>query len=176
MKTTYLAHNYRWEETCDPQIEDQEEFDSLEEAENYLENLLPIIGFSKQIDKVEDEEDDWTPNKETIFDGDVYKGESIIGKVIVQWSWEKHVGYCRNLLDIGIAGSFPFHNLKTEEDLITGNEDRTFRSNFSILLSDNINLENLETELNMGHWKWNGFKNNPSSVHILEKIEDLLGL
>ena len=57
-----------------------------------------------------------------------YDYKSIAGDIIVTWEWEKYVGYCRNLksIDYGIEG-------KTEKDLITGNEQRTFRSNHSIL-------------------------------------------
>lgn len=102
-------------------------------------------------------------------------GESIEGAVIVEWSWEKYVGYCRN-----------FHGLRfgesneTEQDLITGNEERTFNRNLSILveaselegLTDAEKVEAIKEAFSQSHWKWNYF-NTPN---FQTSIEDYLGL
>ena len=128
---------------------------------------------------------DFLPSRldfETVYDGSVFEGEDITGAIIVRWSYEKYVGYCRNLQDIGIAGEYPFHEFVTEKDLITGNEERTFRSNYSVLLTkDEVEeasntKEAVEEELQNGSWKWNYFRNNPNSYHIAERLDDLFGV
>ena len=96
-----------------------------------------------------------------------------------EWSWEKYVGYARNLLNIGIAGQSPFHDFETETDLISGSEERTFRSNYSVLLtkeeiSEAADLRDAaETELNRDYWKWNNFKNNPLSENVQMFLDTL---
>jgi len=74
-----------------------------------------------------------------------------------------------------------FTDFTTEADLITGNEDSTFRSNYSVLLTkDEVEdadnkREAVEEELERGHWKWNYFRNNPNSYHITERLDELFG-
>jgi hypothetical protein len=195
--SVYKAQQYRWEETADPQTEDEAYFFTQEEAEKYLETINLTVGFQPIVDKFEfeykdfnDEFDfgseggieDFIPSNtypDTVYYGDLFEGEDITGSIIVQWSYEKYAGYCRNLQDIGIAGQYPFHELKTEKDLITGNEESTFRSNYSVLLTkDEVEgasdiKEAIEEELMRGHWKWNYFRNNPNSYHIVERIDEL---
>ena len=197
--SVYKAQQYRWEETADQETDDEKYFFTLEEAKEYLETINMNVGFQGIVDKFEFEYtdfnnafdfgsegniEDFIPPfnyPETVYWGDIFEGDNIIGAVIVRWSYEKYVGYCRNLQDIGIAGEYPFHELKTEKDLITGNEESTFRSNYSILLTkeevdsaDNIK-EAVEEELQNGHWKWNYFRNNPNSYHITERLDELFG-
>lgn len=196
--SVYKGLQYRWEETCDPETEDEKYFFTEAEAMKYLETINLNIGFQPIIDKIDFEYKvfneiefgfegdivDFLPsyigNIETIFLGDEKEGEGITGAVIIEWSYEKHVGYCRNLKNIGIAGEYPFHEFKTEKDLITGNENSTFSSNYSVLLTkdevegaSNIK-EAVEEELQNGSWKWNYFRNNPNSYHISERLDELL--
>jgi hypothetical protein len=197
--SVYKALQYRWEETADPQTDDEAYFFTELEAKEYLETINLNIGFQAQIEQIEFEYtdfntsfdfgsegdiEDFIPNFDNcnaFYYGDVFEGEDITGAIVVQWSYEKHVGYCRNLQDIGIAGEYPFHELKTEKDLITGNEESTFRINFSVLLTkdeveDASNIkEAVEEELQNGHWKWNYFRNNPNSYHIAERLDELFG-
>lgn len=198
--SVYKALQYRWEETADPEIDDEAYFFTEKEAMEYLETINLNIGFQHLIEQIEfeykdfnDEFDfgsegcikDFIPNFDncnTFYYGDVFEGEDITGAIIVRWSYEKYVGYCRNLQDIGIAGEYPFHEFKTEKDLITGNEESTFRSNYSVLLtkdevdSTNNIKEAVEEELMRSHWKWNYFRNNPNSYHISEKLDELFGI
>jgi hypothetical protein len=195
--SVYKAQQYRWEETADPQTEDEAYFFTQEEAEKYLETINLTIGFQTQVERIDFEYADFNweipfgadkeivdflPSRldfDTVYYGDLFEGEDITGAIIVQWSYEKYAGYCRNLQDIGIAGQYPFHELKTEKDLITGNEESTFRSNYSVLLTkDEVEgasdiKEAIEEELMRGHWKWNYFRNNPNSYHIVERIDEL---
>ena len=198
--SVYKALQYRWEETADPETGDEAYLFTEEEAEEYLDIINMNVGFYPIIDKIdfeyadfnneiefgfEGEIADFLPSRldwETVHRGDLFEGEDITGAIIVRWSYEKYVGYCRNLQDIGIAGEYPFHEFVTEKDLITGNEESTFRSNYSILLTkeevdsaDNIK-EAVEEELQRGHWKWNYFRNNPNSYHIAERLDELFGV
>lgn len=190
----YAAMAYRWEDTADPIIEDREVFFSKEEAEEHADNLDLEIGFSAQIQTItftkedfekafDDQEEDIELDSldyKTISSYDIVEtdtlrtnnGNDITGAIIVEWSWDKYPGYCRNLSSIGIAGEFPFHDIKTEEDLITGNEDRTFLSNYDVLLSaEEVSnsaglVEDIKEALNNNTWKWNYFKNNPNTIDL----------
>jgi len=195
----YKALQYRWEDGRDIEEEDEAYFFTEEEAQKYLATIVMNVGFELHIDRIDFEYADFNweipfgtdkeidyflPSRlefDTVFYGSSFEGEDITGAVIVRWSYEKYVGYCRNLQDIGIAGEYPFHELKTEKDLITGNEESTFRSNYSVLLTkdevdsaDNIK-EAVEEELQKSHWKWNYFRNNPNSYHIAERLDELFG-
>jgi len=189
----YVACGYRWEETDNPQKEDIEEFADEEAAIEYAKNLDLSIGFQAHVEEhtfvAEDFEDDEELllrdafETEVIFCGDENDGKDVEGAILIEWSYEKHPGYARNLLNIGVGGEHPFQNLRTESDLITGNEESTFRSNYSVLLTkeelmvcgnpDELYLL-IEEELNKGHWKWNYFKNNPSSQRIKEQIKEII--
>lgn len=87
--------------------------------------------------------------------------------VIVIWSWQTYCGYCRKIEGISSAGQL---NIKTEKDLITGNYERTFRPNYSVLLSsdeikdfchngiyDDNAADMIAEELNNGSWKWQNY-------------------
>lgn len=87
------------------------------------------------------------------------EGKNIEGAIIIKWEWHRYVGLSRNFLDVGIAGQYPYHNILKEIDLITGYEDRVFRTNYSILATKE-ELEEYGTDVllrNMieGDWRWN---------------------
>ena len=87
------------------------------------------------------------------------EGKNIEGSIIIKWQWNKYVGYSRNFVDVGIAGQYPYHNILREIDLITGDEDRVFRTNYSILATKE-ELEEHGTDILLrkmieGDWKWN---------------------
>jgi hypothetical protein len=200
MLVVYKASQYRWQDGRDTEEEDEAYFFTQEEAEEYLKTIRMNIGFEPHIDRVDfeyadfnweinfgaDREiEDFLPSRcefDTVYYGSVFEGNDIIGAVIVRWSYEKYVGYCRNLKDIGIAGEYPFHELTTEKDLITGNEGSTFKDNYSVLLTkDEVDEANnlfdaIEEELQRGHWKWNYFRNNPNTEHIQETIRKICGI
>ncbi len=93
------------------------------------------------------------------------KWKPIKDAVIVKWSWEPYVGYARQFHELSRGGYD-----ETEEDLITGNEDRRFRPNLSLVLwkEDIEGLTNeeicdrLEEELlaNYDYWRWR----NPAAL------------
>ncbi len=198
--SVYKALQYRWEDGRDIEEEDDAYFFTQEEAKEYLETIRMNIGFEPHIDRIDFEYKDFNeeiefgfigeieyflPSNidfETVYYGDVFQGDDITGSIIVRWSYEKYVGYCRNLKDIGIAGEYPFHEFTTEADLITGNEDSTFRDNYSVLLTkeeveDASDLFNaIEEELMQGNWKWNYFRNNPNTEHIQDTIRKICGI
>lgn len=101
------------------------------------------------------------------------KGEDIAGAVIVIWSWEKYVGYCRKLhgLRFGERG-------ETESDLSTENLERIFRTNESVLLkseelkdlTNEEKVERIEEELSQDHWKWNYFGTPDFSTLATESL------
>jgi hypothetical protein len=188
----YVACGYRWEQTPDPIKEDVKEFADEDEAIAYAEKLDLSIGFQSTVDKYTFRAEDFEEGEELelrqaidnedIFYGEVNYGKEITDAIIIEWSYEKYPGYARNLLDIGVGGGHPFWLLEHEADLITGNEESTFRSNYSVLLTkEEVEVcetpEELEVkifeELCEGHWKWNYFKNNPQSAHIAEKINEI---
>lgn len=103
------------------------------------------------------------------------EGESVENAIIVEWSYEKYVGYCRNYLGLRYG-----KQNETEKDLVSGNEESTFKSNESVLLTasqieglttDEI-FERIWQELDSSYWKWNSFKNNPTD----KKIQEFLGI
>lgn len=118
------------------------------------------------------------------------EGKDITGGIVVAWDWQKYTGYCRNLEGVGVAGldgTSGYYNLKTEADLITGNDEDTYRTNYSLLLSreeikEELGYNYTEEELeeliddrleNGNLWIWNDFKNNPNSEHVRKDIEEV---
>lgn len=194
----YKALQYRWEETDNPEREDETYHLTYEEAEKAASEISLNIGFYPVVESLRvdiknvefDEESEFDlceldnyrkyyGDIETVWEGSACEGALISDAIIIEWSWEKYPGYCRNLLNVGIAGEFPFHEFKKESDLITGNEERTFRSNYSILLTseevseaDNLQIA-IEDALSSDNWKWNYFKKNPSSQFISDRIEEI---
>lgn len=202
----YKAMQYRWEDTADPEIDDVKYFIDENQAEEYAKEIQLSVGFESQVEtrylkasylSDEDWEREFNDIEEIVseYDFDDYaetqvigynKGKDITGDIVVEWNWEKYVGYCRNLTDIGIAGQGMFYDLKNEDNLITGNEESTIRRNYSVLLTKEELREALgknytekevkeliNEKLSESHWVWNDFKNNPNSTKMSEKTEDV---
>lgn len=78
--------------------------------------------------------------------------------VIAVWSWEKYVGYARNLHTIEYAKDM---GIEDEAELSTGNKDMTFSKNLSVIIDDAEGMseeklyEAIMEELGNYEWKWN---------------------
>lgn len=64
-----------------------------------------------------------------VWRGCVNNGRSIEGDIVLVWSYEKHVGYARNFLEIRYGG----HN-ELESDLVTTNHERVWSPVAQVLL------------------------------------------
>ncbi len=88
---------------------------------------------------LEDEEFLEISDREIVSAGEEYTGESIEGAVIIEWSWQKYINYCRN-----------FHKVryglyKEYENDLTDNSDSVFKKTESVLVSAK-DAENLTDE------------------------------
>lgn len=91
----------------------------------------------------------------------VYAYRDISADIVIQWSWEKYVGYSRNLIEIDYGIRYG----RTECDLITGNEECTFRPNYDIVMTaeelEGMSREEVRDELTArlsdSHYRWNRF-------------------
>lgn len=80
-------------------------------------------------------------------------------EIIVSWSYYKYVGYAHKFEGIHTADELGF---KCEDDLATGNEESTFKTNYTIILNHEevsaLKEEEMEDaileELNSDYWKW----------------------
>lgn len=186
----YKAMQYRWKESADPQIGDEAYFFTLEDAIEYATKINCEIGFYPVVDSIFisyedlngvdfrqdfelaylDDYKQYNIESETVFEGTENTGEDLEGAVVVVWNYEKHVGYARNFESVRFASAG-----ETEASLVTGNEDRTFSSNQSVLLTaaevkelqGEELLNAVMDELSKPGWKWNYFKNRPTK----EKVE-----
>lgn len=115
------------------------EFDDIEEVFDEYSEYLDDIEFDEYV-KTEE-------------------GKNIEGAVVIKWQWSKYVGYSRNFVDVGIAGQYPYHNILKEIDLITGDEDRVFRTNYSVLATkeelEEHGADILLRKMIEGDWRWN---------------------
>ena len=183
----YAACAYRWEdnETADPIIDDLEYFLSESEAIEYVESLKLDIGFHGQVERLIFEYDDFNEvfdfreefdlngrfckNVKADIDSEVYttdtnEGDTLDGAIIVEWSWEKYIGYCRNCISLRKGTS-----KDTNNSINTGNLERTWRSNESVLLNaseiegltDEDIADLIYDELSSESWKWNHFNKTP---------------
>lgn len=90
-----------------------------------------------------------------------YAYRDISADIVIEWSWERYVGYCRNLIDINYGSRYG----STERDLITGNEERTFRPNCDIVMTaeelEGMSREEIRDELTVrlsdSHYRWHSF-------------------
>lgn len=139
------------------------------EAELESDEILGITNHESLKELIEDADFDF---KEDYVVWPEYK--SVEGSVIVVWAWDTHVGYAREFKELRL-GRYD----ETEEDLITGNEDRIFRPNLEVVLEaeevEGLTKEELKDKLEdalLGDWKWR----NPTSVGnaIEELIENLI--
>lgn len=187
----FRVYNSRWNDyDNNPKEEDEKFYLCEEEAYKAFENATPDVSFEPRIDKLtfvpEDEEEFEIRDiihlcdHEILDVGPTNHGDDITDSIVIEWNYEKYVGYARNLTNIGIAGNYPFSEVTYEDDLITGNEGSTFRSNYSVLLTadevkNSVDLRSdIEEALNAGYWKWNHFKNNPSSAFINDQIDEIV--
>lgn len=91
-----------------------------------------------------------------------YTYRDITGDIVMQWSWEKHVGYCRNLEEIVYGCNYG----RTERDLITGNEDSVCRPNCEIIITaeelQGMSKEDIREELinrlSDSRYRWYNFQ------------------
>lgn len=134
------------------------EFDDIEEVFDEYSEYLDDIEFDEYV-KTEE-------------------GKNIEGAVVIKWQWNKYVGYSRNFVDVGIAGQYPYHNILREIDLITGDEDRVFRTNYSILATKE-ELEEHGTDILLrkmieGDWKWNNVQDVADTMarFVTEDLKD----
>ena len=80
-------------------------------------------------------------------------------EIIVSWSYWRYVGYAHKFEGIHTADELGF---ECEDDLATGDEDRVFRRNYTMILNHEevsaLKEDELEDaileELNRDHWKW----------------------
>lgn len=206
----YEVNQFRERFLSDSIIEDAKLFLKKEDAEAYVEEIELNVGFQSQIEtrgliksSLSEEELEKEFKKfediliaydfDEVLDSNIIEynqGKSIWGDIVVAWSWEKYIGYGRNLEGVGVAGlegTFGYYKLKTEADLITGNEESTYKTNYSLLLSyDEVKeelgynytedelRELINEKLSKSHWLWNDFKNNPDSKNIREDIEEVI--
>lgn len=126
----------------------------LEEVRIDSSDILEITEYQAMQELLKDEPAYEDLQQEILFPE--YK--SIDGAIYVEWAWTPYIGYSRrfNGLRVGMYG-------ETEEDLITGNEEYTERTNRTLLLTaeDIADLtaeeltEALEEELyNDNYWRW----------------------
>jgi hypothetical protein len=169
-----------YEESSNPDYEDVGYFTTSEEAVTYASELDVNVGYMAYVDRVtielEDVMDTYSEDDEfeledldnykqfyTIefneeWSGGVNRGKNLDGAIIVAWSWEKHVGYCRK-----------FHGLRygrygeSEADL-ADNTERTWRISEEVLLTaEDVQgkegeelIDAVMCELGRGHWRWQG--------------------
>lgn len=165
----YSACQYRWDtdRTADPEIDDYKYFVTEEEALAYAKQIKVGLGFHAVVEKITypeiaDCEMDTELGSEADFSeiwrGAENEGENLDGAILVCWSWRTHVGYSRKIEGLLWAGGND-----TESSIGTGNVDRVFRNNYSVLLnaSDIAGLDAqqlrfaLEERLGDSMWKWN---------------------
>lgn len=80
-------------------------------------------------------------------------------EIIVSWSYYRYVGYAHKFEGIHTADELGF---RCEDDLATGNEESTYKTNYTIILNHEVvsalNEEDMEeailAELNSNYWKW----------------------
>ena len=188
-----LQEDYR-----DPKVEDVWRYANYDEAREDAENVKHMpVGYSSVIYKLtipmdvakdieySDAEDFYEENCSE-FDVEFLKlvkteeGKNIEGAVVIKWQWNKYVGYSRNFVDVGIAGQYPYHNILKEIDLITGDENRVFSTNYSVLATKEELKEYGEDILmrNMieGDWRWNNVQDvsNTMARFVKENLKDYI--
>lgn len=184
------------EDYSDPKVEDVWRYANYDEAKEDAENVKHMpIGYSSVIYKLtipmdvakdieyDDAEDFYEENCKEFNVGflehvKTEEGKNIEGAIIIKWEWHRYVGLSRNFLDVGIAGQYPYHNILKEIDLITGDEDRVFRTNYSILATKE-ELEEHGTDILLrkmieGDWKWNNVQDVSDTMarFVTEDLKD----
>lgn len=187
------AYRFEHEQTCDPERENLSFFFTREEAAQHASEIDVPVGFIRlirtfyvpyvdfnhsvefgqelSIEKFASMFEDYDEE----FVGDTNEGDSVNGCVIIEWSWEKYPGYCRNFkgMRVGQYG-------ETENSIYSGNEERTFRSNETVLvaekelegLSKDDIFETISREISCSSWKWNSFKAGPASFDLSDFVKN----
>lgn len=177
----YLGCQYRWENSAEPIYIDREYFLNESDCQVYVAKLKLDVGFSACIECIFIPYDEFNEfidfkehfemssldnykqlnvEKETIYMGNEFQGDNLEGAILYEWDWEKYIGYSRNIHSLRLGDSND-----TEASISTGNEERTFHNNVSVLLTasevagldDNELIDLLYEELNKEHYKFNYF-------------------
>ena len=181
----------------DGRVEEAVRCFDYEQAKSEAESIDLSVGFSAVIyklylpdDLTEEELEEEFEDAEDIFDRycqdmevEFYEhvrteeGNNIEGAVVIKWQWNKYVGYSRNFEGVGIAGKYPYHNILKEIDLITGDEDRVFRTNYSLLATkkelEEYGEDILLRKMIEGDWRWNNVEDvsNIMSRFVKEELK-----
>lgn len=177
----YEVASERFEENGERKVDEAFRCATYEEAKSEAESMKLDVGYSaviyavylsgvtKEAEEVEfdDIEEIFDENFEDLdieFDEHIKTelGKNIEGSVIIKWQWNKYTGYSRNLVDIGIAGKYPYNNIVNEIDLITDNEGYCYRNCYSLVMSkeewQEEGVEGLKQRLfETDKWKWNNW-------------------
>lgn len=197
---TVAIENYPINETCDPYLISLEIFTDLKKAEEYYkkaylkgepeegydmyfclseniinEDVLDVTEYNKLEKLISDYYD--------IRDGNIreetkrYSYESLEGDILIEWSWERYIGYARNFRGIRYG-----RENETEADIFDG-EDKVFHPYTTILLKYNdikglteeeVNNRIIE-ELCKDNWCWTQSAiyniNEELGINLTEGIE-----
>jgi hypothetical protein len=194
----FQSYQTRWEETANPEMDDITYHLTLEEAIEINEKISVntdwncvvdeiVIDYSELNETVEFGEvfklsdlverggfNLYIHDRDTVYNGDFGLGKSIEGAVIIQWSWEKYIGYARNFHSVRLGKGNEF-----ESDIFSNQDNTRDRFETVLLWSDEIKdlnhdelLNKIIDELDDSNFKWNYFKNRPTD----KKVEELVTL
>ena len=180
----YEVSSERFEEGGNRKVDEAFRCATYEEAKSEAESMKLDVGYSaviyaiylsgvtKEAEEVEFDDIEFDEYVKT------EEGKNIEGAVIIKWQWNKYVGYSRNFVGVGIAGQYPYHNILKEIDLITGDEDRVFRTNYTVLVTKE-ELEEHGTDILLrkmieGDWRWDNVQNVSDTMarFVTEDLKD----
>lgn len=177
----YEVASERFEENGERKVDEAFRCATYEEAKSEAESMKLDVGYSAVIyaiylsgvtkeaeevefDDIEEIFDEYFDMLDIEFDEHIKTelGKNIEGAIIIKWQWNKYAGYSRNLMDIGIAGKYPYNNIINEIDLITDNESYCYRNCYSLVMSkeewQEEGVEGLKQRLfETDKWKWNNW-------------------
>ena len=194
----YEVSSERFEDGGNRKVDEAFRCATYEEAKSEAESMKLDVGYSaviydiylpidpeevddREFDDIEDIFDEYCDVLDDIEFNDFVKteeGKNIEGDVVIKWQWNKYVGYSRNFVGVGIAGKYPYNNIRKEIDLITDNEDCCYRDCYSVLATKEELEEYGEDVLmrNMieGDWRWNNVEDvsNIMSRFVKEELKD----
>lgn len=180
----------------DNKVDDAWRYASYDEAKEDAENVKHMpVGYSSVIYKLTipthlakdieyDDAEDFYEENCSEFDVEFLEhvkteeGKNIEGAVVIKWQWNKYVNYSRNFVGVGIAGQYPYNNILKEIDLITGNENTLYRTNYSVLATKE-ELEEYGTDVLLRNmierdWKWNNVQDVSDTMarFVTEDLKD----
>jgi hypothetical protein len=85
------------------------------------------------------------------------EGNLVEGKIILQWAWGKYVGYNR------VFKGVRYGRTGERESSLAKNPNRTFHLNETV-------INDLEDIQDSNYWKWEYFKNLPTTEELQEQI------